>query len=263
MRKRQRAKTAEAGTLSQVSTPSRGTIKGAVWNAQGFAKNYMDWAETQGFDFLIWPESKGNGNKQEAAAEREMGPHHPIASKRQNGSPAPDPKDRGGEVCIYLSKRLAKAYMQHGSPCPRLVWVQLRVQQTPLFVLIGGYVPHRGLTYYDQEAFWADLIALKESFPANTRFLCGLDANAMLQRNIPQVTEKWCVRNYGMDHWGTMFASTLRTVGWLALSTCTRTATPRKHGGAANFVGTHLNTRGVQSHTWCGARCWQAEGSQE
>jgi hypothetical protein len=44
VRKRQRAKTAEAGTLSQVSTPSRGTIKGAVWNAQGFAKNYMDWA---------------------------------------------------------------------------------------------------------------------------------------------------------------------------------------------------------------------------
>ena len=66
--------------ISQVSTPSRGTIKGAVWNAHGFAKNYMDWAESQGFDFLIWPESKGNGNKQEAAAEREMGPHRLMQS---------------------------------------------------------------------------------------------------------------------------------------------------------------------------------------
>ena len=61
MRKRQRAKTAEAGTLSQVSTPSRGTIKGAVWNAQGFAKSYMDWAETQGFDFFrSGPDTRAN-----------------------------------------------------------------------------------------------------------------------------------------------------------------------------------------------------------
>ena len=72
----------------------------------------------------------------------------------------------------------------------------------------------------------------------------GLDANAMLRRNIPGITGRWCVRNYAMDKYGDQFAKTLRALKWEALSTNTMYAAPRKEGGAANFVGTYTNGRG-------------------
>ena len=61
--------------------------------------------------------------------ERELGQHRLLAGKQANGKAAPDPKDTGGECAIYLGKQMSKHYLQHGSPCPRLVWVQLRVSQ--------------------------------------------------------------------------------------------------------------------------------------
>ena len=226
----------------QIERSRRGKIVAGIWNAQGLGKNYMEYADDQGYDILLFAETKGKANRLEGVMERELGQHRLLASKQANGKAAPDPKDSGGECAIYLGKRMAKHYLQHGSPCPRLVWVQLRVSQIPIFVCISGYAPHRGLDYYDQTQFWTDVMALKESFPPGTRFLMGLDANASLRRNIPGITGRWCVRDYAMDKLGDQFTKTLRTLGWEALSTNTMYAAPRKEGGVAKFVGTFMNS---------------------
>jgi len=61
-----------------------------IWNAQGFGKNYTEYADDQGYDILLFAETKGNANRLEAVMERELGQHRLLASKQASGKAAPD-----------------------------------------------------------------------------------------------------------------------------------------------------------------------------
>jgi hypothetical protein len=47
----------------------------SIWNAQGFAKSYLDYAEEQGYGILIFAETKGKANRLEPKLEYELGAH--------------------------------------------------------------------------------------------------------------------------------------------------------------------------------------------
>ena len=103
----------------RIERSRRGKIVAGIWNAQGLGKNYTEYADDQGYDILLFAETKGKANRLEGVMERELGQHRLLASKQANGKAAPDPKDSGGECAIYLGKRMAKHYLHNmAHPAP-------------------------------------------------------------------------------------------------------------------------------------------------
>jgi hypothetical protein len=43
----------------RIERSRRGKLVAGIWNAQGFGKNYMEYAEDQGYDILVFAETKG------------------------------------------------------------------------------------------------------------------------------------------------------------------------------------------------------------
>ena len=222
-------------------------MKLGSWNAQGFAKKTLAQIDALGLAGCAFQETHGNANALAKALERELGPHRWIPSKQRDGKPAPDPEDKGGECGIYLGKSLARAWHASGSPCPRLCWVQLRVQKLPVFVWINGYAPQAGLPMEQFVEYLEDLQKLVEGFPANTKFLYTADANCQLQQNIPGITGQYSNRKFPHDR-GSLLIAVLRVLGWYTHSTGNK-AKPTKTGTVATYCTGKTNANWYSGYT--------------
>ena len=221
----------------------------AGWNTQGLSRKTLQHIEFDlGLQLCMLVETKGEEQDLARKMEKELGANRLLA-----GGPLPaDKSDDGAGVAIWLSAGMAGKVANTGVKDQRMMWVQFDIANAPPVVAVAAYCPCvRPGRAYTQEMFWKNFVEMIQEFPPNTRFICFLDANAQLCRHLPGITERWCLWNYPMDNRGKLFAQSLRTLGWVAVSSNEKIAVPPldlEHSVATYCDEGKTNSRGKTTH---------------
>ena len=101
--------------------------------------------------------------------------------------------DPAADVTILFSKRIRKHIDKTGHVGARIAYARLRGPICPIFFIVV-YIPHKFRTATPQASdTLTQLDALIKTVPKNDCLVVCGDFNCQLKRNVPDLTDKWCM----------------------------------------------------------------------